>query len=181
MSLVTGLRAEEYLAGDWERHTQLVGGEVVVTDPRFWHQELVFRILRSLREWCEGPGRGMAGFGGNWVLGPGDVYCPDVWWLADPGRLDLRALSHDGGPDLAVEVRSPSTWHFDIGRKRSVYESAGVGELWLVDHPAQAVLVARRSEPKSPTFDVSAEVGPGEALTSPLLPGFGLAVDELFA
>jgi Uma2 family endonuclease len=42
-------------------------------------------------------------------------------------------------PDLAVEVRSPSTWRFDIGRKKV-----------------------------------------GESLTSPLLAGFALAVEEIF-
>jgi Uma2 family endonuclease len=181
VSAVTVIGAEEYLSGSWERGSQLVGGEVVVTDPRLRHQELVARLLEALRAWYRsGVGRGMAGIGGNWVLGPGDVYCPDVWWVADPDRLDLDALSNEGGPDLAVEVRSPSTWHLDIGRKRSIYEGAGVAELWLVDTPAAAVIVARRSEPRVATFDQSAEYGPGTTLVTPLLEGFELSVDTLF-
>lgn len=181
MSVVTGVGAEDFLAGEWLADGQLVGGVVVVTDPRLWHQVLVVRIVRGLQEWCEVAGRGMAGIGGNWVLGPGDVYKPDVWWVADPDRLDRHAAGNTVAPDRAVEVRSPSTWHLDIGPKRSVYESAGVSELWLVDSPATAVMVLRRSAPAVPSFDVSAEAGPGETLTCPLLAGFELAIDELFA
>lgn len=36
-------------------------------------------------------------------------------------------------PQLAVEVRSESTWRFDVGPKKRVYEEAGLGEQWLVD------------------------------------------------
>ncbi len=182
MGAITAVGAEEYLAGDFERGSQLVNGEVVVTDPRLRHQGVVLRLARSLDDWCRSSaGQGMAGIGGNWVLSPGDVYCPDVWWVADPARLDLDAAGNDGGPDFAVEVRSPSTWHLDIGRKRSVYEAAGVAELWLVDTPAAAVIVARRSEPGAATFDESSEHGPGTVLVTPLLEGFELAVDGLFS
>jgi Uma2 family endonuclease len=43
------------------------------------------------------------------------------------------------------------------------------------------VLVFRRSRPDAPRFDVSLELGSGDSLTSPLLPGFSLPVDEIFA
>ncbi|MGI8758460.1 MAG: Uma2 family endonuclease, partial [Acidimicrobiales bacterium] len=181
MALTTGVSADEFLGGDWDRDAELVDGEVVVNDPTLWHQRIAGRVFRRLEEWSEQAGRGMAGFGGNWTLAPGNVYKPDVWWVADADRLDLRASSTDGSPDLTVEVRSPGTWHLDIGRKRAAYETAGVAELWLVDWPAATVLVHRRCVAGAPTFDGSAEVGPGEVLTSPLLDGFALSIDELFA
>jgi Uma2 family endonuclease len=83
-------------------------------------------------------------------------------------------------PDIAVEIRSPSTWRYDIGVKKARYEEHGLPELWLVDTAADEVIVFRRSQPKAPTFDVSLELARGDALTSPLLPGFALALDELF-
>ena len=83
-------------------------------------------------------------------------------------------------PDLAIEVRSPSTWRFDVGVKKARYEAAGLPELWLVDHVADSVLVYRRSAPAAQEFDVALEVGRGEALTSPQLPGFELELDALF-
>jgi Uma2 family endonuclease len=84
-------------------------------------------------------------------------------------------------PDLAVEVRSPSTWRYDIGAKKSAYERAGLPELWLVDVAADVVLVFRRSSPRAASFDVALELGRDDALGSPLLPGFALALGALFA
>jgi Uma2 family endonuclease len=84
-------------------------------------------------------------------------------------------------PDLVVEIRSPSTWRCDIGVKKANYERHGARELWLVDTAADVVFVFRRSRARAPRFDVSVDLGAGETLTSPLLPGFALAVGEIFA
>lgn len=182
MSTTTGISVEEFLSGDWPRDAQLVDGEVVVTDPTLWHQEIAARIMDALRQWSRSaPGGGLAGYGGNWTMAPGQSYKPDVWWTADPGRLDLHAVHNDVPPDLVVEVRSPGTWSHDIGPKRAVYQESGVAELWLVDTPARTVLVSRRSRPDAADFDVLLEVGLGGTLDTPLLPGLALSIDDLFA
>jgi Uma2 family endonuclease len=66
---------------------------------------------------------------------------PDVLWFAGPPALDGSGPRRD--PDLVVEVRSPSTWRYDLGRKRELYVEHGVPELWLVDTVARRVLVHR--------------------------------------
>ncbi len=81
-------------------------------------------------------------------------------------------------PDLVVEVRSPSTWHRDIGVKRQLYARHGVQELWLVDGMAASVIVCRQ---RSGGLETLAELGPGQTLESPLLPGFSLGLETLFA
>jgi Uma2 family endonuclease len=83
-------------------------------------------------------------------------------------------------PDLAVEVRSPSTWRYDVGKKKATYERGGLPELWLVDTAAWTVLVFRRSSKGAPRFDVELELSYSEQLTSPQLPGFSLPVERLF-
>ena len=83
-------------------------------------------------------------------------------------------------PDIAAEIRSPSTWRHDIGPKKAHYEQYGLPELWLVDTAADEVIVYRRSTPQARSFDVSLELARGDDLTSPLLPGFALPLDELF-
>ena len=83
-------------------------------------------------------------------------------------------------PDIAAEIRSPSTWRYDIGPKMARYEQYGLPELWLVDTAADEIIVYRRSTPQSPTFDVSLQLARGDDLTSPQLPGFALPLDELF-
>jgi Uma2 family endonuclease len=84
-------------------------------------------------------------------------------------------------PDIAAEIRSPSTWRYEIGAKKATYERAGLPELWLLDTAADEIFVFRRSSPRAPGFDVSLELGIADALTSPLLPGFALDPRTLFA
>ena len=108
-----------------------------------------------------------------------NVYAPDVLWVADDERVEPDEL-FAGVPDIAVEVRSPSTWHYDIGVKKSRYEQHGLPELWLVDTSASVVMVFRRSSPASPEFDVEVELAVDQVLTSPQLPGFALALVRIF-
>ena len=152
-----------------------------MNDPTLWHQRTCKRIIVALDNWSRAAGgRGEVGFGGNWSVAPGQVYKPDAWWVPAERRLDLRSSREDDPPALAVEVRSPGTWRFDVGRKRQVYSEVGVRELWLVDMPASTVLVFRRSRAEGVGFDDDAEFGPGEILSSPLLEGFELPIDGLF-
>jgi Uma2 family endonuclease len=83
-------------------------------------------------------------------------------------------------PDLAIEIRSPSTWRYDVGIKKSTYEREGLPELWLVDTEERSVLVFRRSTESATSFDVALELDGDASLDSPLLPGFGVAVDSIF-
>jgi len=110
-----------------------------------------------------------------------NVFPPDLVWYAE-GRVPAT----DGPrpyalPDLAAEVRSPSTWRFDVGRKKGLYEAEGLPELWLVDTAAETVLVFRQSTADAPGFDVALELSRGGEIASPQLTGFLLFVDELFA
>ena len=102
-------------------------------------------------------------------------------YLARPYRVPPRDAARPYAvPDLGVEIRSPSTWRYDIGEKKSGYERAGLPELWPVDTAADEVLVFRRSAPEAPVFDVALELTRAEQLTSPLLSGFELALDAVF-
>ena len=82
---------------------------------------------------------------------------------------------------ICVEIRSPGTWRYDIGAKKSAYERAGLPELWLVDDVARCVLVFRRSAPSAATFDIALELSAEDELSSPQLPGFVLPLARPFA
>lgn len=170
------ITAEEFLARDYPVGSELVDGVVHVNDPAFLHQEVVSRLLQALALWAAGEsGHGRAGIGGNWVLDDRHVYKPDVWWRA----TRPRGTRNDGPPDLAIEVRSPGTWALDVGPKLRRYEAAGTAELWLVDPPAESVLVFRR-DGSGAGFAAAVDLSGEDALTSPLLPGFVLAAAALF-
>ncbi len=178
------MTAEQFLELplDEYRFTQLIDGEIVVSEAILRHQRITVFLAWCLIEWTRAaPGRGEAGIPVDVVLDDRNVFAPDVWWVAEEHRPGRDVPRFSGPPDLAVEVRSPSTWRYDIGAKKDTYERHGLPELWLVDTEAESVEVYRRSSPESPRFDVHQDVSKGEAVASPLLPGFSLAVAELFA
>ena len=176
------ITADQYFALDLpERHTQLINGEIVVSEPMWRHQAVLGELYIELTNWCRGgPGRGQASIPANVQLDDLNVYAPDVLWLRQDRVPTEDVLKIDGPPDLAAEVRSPSTWRYDLGTKRRVYEATGLAELWLVDTAANVVLVFRRWAPASTVFDVELEFAAGDVLTTPLLPGLAIAVAELF-
>lgn len=73
-----------------------------------------------------------------------------------------------------MEILSPNNRGYDERVKYQTYERFGVGEYWIVDPEAETVMVYRRAEGKF----VRAESG--DALTTPLLPGFSLEVAAIF-
>jgi len=183
MSVAEPMTAEKFLAlPDRElRWTELVGGELVVDVPILRHQLVCSGILFELNGLgARRTHRGLASIELAVRVGERDVYQPDlVWYGAD------RAPERDNRPpypvaDLCVEVRSPSTWRYDIGAKKSGFERRGLPEMWLVDTAADVVLIFRRSSPEAPGFDVAVELTTDDTLTSPLLPGFTLKLEAVF-
>lgn len=176
------MSSEEYfVVTDGVRGTQLIDGEIVVNEPTPKHQRVLLFLSIELSLWTRGgAGRGEAGLPIDVRLADDQVFAPDIWWVPDERRPARDARRMEGPPALAVEVRSPSTWRYDIGRKKTVYEENGLAELWLVDTAADTVLVFRRSSPTSASFDVALELTGGTDLTSPLLPGFSVAIGDVF-
>lgn len=112
----------------------------------------------------------------------GGVYY-DEYNYVEPDMLYTRAEHLDrvteryteGAPDLAIEVSSKSTRRRDLTIKRALYKRTGVAEYWFVDLRDEVVLVHRRD----PGFAQPLRLGPGDTLTSPVLPGFALPVADL--
>lgn len=174
------LTAEQFYDLPEQFHTQLIDGEIVVDMPSMRHQRIVIWLIYQLMTHIEAhPGAGEVGIEVNIPIDDNNVFGPDVWWTTPEHTAPRNAVRAAGPPDLAVEVRSPSTWRYDLGPKRSKWEAAGLPELWLVDTESNSIVVLRRSSPKS-GFDVTLEVGTGDTLTSPLIPHFELDVGTLF-
>jgi Uma2 family endonuclease len=181
-AIATRMTAEEFFAATVEGdRPQLVEGAVVVDEPLPIHGVLQVRLGSALQRWTEeGPGRGLVVMPTGVVMDEHNVFGPDILWIAESHRpVDLTERLGQV-PDLCVEIRSPSTWRYDVGAKKSVYERGGLPELWLVDDVAETVLVFRRSSSESGSFDVALELEGADSLGSPQLPGFALALDDLF-
>ncbi len=178
------LDADRFLArplGPRGRREELIDGRIVVHEPTVLHQLVSVQIVVALKQWIDEGGRGHVSLPVDLRISERTVLAPDVLWYADHGRIDLHGAAQLQPPDLVVEVRSPSTWAYDVGLKRERYERWGVRELWLVDTKSRSVLAHRRSQARLADFDVALEVGEATTLSSPLLPGFELPVSALFA
>jgi Uma2 family endonuclease len=182
MAIGALMTADEYLALEEDHpRTELIEGEVVLVEPTLLHQLVCVDLLVALVGWTRSePARGLAVIPIDVKLNERNVYNPDILWYAEdcaPRRDDDRPYPM---PNIAIEVRSESTWRYDVGVKKRIYEERGLPELWLVDTRAQAVRIFRRSGSRAAVFDVVFELEHHEELTSPQLPGFSLALNALF-
>jgi Uma2 family endonuclease len=78
-----------------------------------------------------------------------------------------------------VEVLSPgaSNERRDREAKLKLYSAWGVQEYWIVDWRGQCVAVYRRRQAR---LRLASTLGRDDTLTSTLLPGFAIAVAQLF-
>ena len=80
-------------------------------------------------------------------------------------------------PLLVVEVLSPSNTPGDIDQRLADYRSIGVPECWLSRFPSLSVEVLRLTADAAITV---ANYGMGDTLRSEILPGFELAITDIF-
>jgi Uma2 family endonuclease len=119
----------------------LLDGEHVVTpSPEYPHQSALaaiynalYRVLGSRNDfqilWSPA----------DIVLGPRTLLQPDLFVLRlEPGK-PFRAWKDVGTPVLVIEALSPSTASRDRGKKRRIYQRAGVTEYWIVDLDARLI------------------------------------------
>lgn len=99
-----------------------------------------------------------------------------VYLTAPKGKRD-RTLWRTWLPDLAIEVVSESSRDRDYTEKRDEYWTLGIKEYWIVDAKLQQVLVLKRGR----SAWTEKTLGPADACTSELLPGFTLSCAGIFA
>jgi Uma2 family endonuclease len=167
--------------GDGRRHEIIDGEHYVTPSPNTRHQALSMRLAVALGTFLEERSLGhlfSAPF--DVVLSDIDVVEPDLLYVSRE-RADILTDQHvRGAPDLVVEILSPGTRKTDEVVKRKLYERLGVAEYWVVDPELDTVKIYRQA---SAGFVRAGELGAerGDILTTPLLPGFSVALAKLFA
>ncbi len=167
---------------DGLRHEIIDGVHYVTPCPNLSHQELVGRLHLSLGGFVEDRiDRGLV------ILAPFDVVFsfhdvvePDLVFVAPDQMEILTDKNIQGTPALVIEVLSPSTRARDRRVKLRLYERFGVREYWLVDPDPRAVIVYRRITGATFPGPVTLTADAHDALETPLLPGWSLAMQRLF-
>ena len=166
--------------GDMLRHELIAGEHFVTPSPTNRHQKLSIRLTLSigahLEEHSEQGQLYAAPF--DVVMTPYDVVEPDLLVVLGDQLHILTEANVKGVPGLVVEILSPGTRRRDQTLKRQLFDREGVREYWMVDPDRNRVIVHRRAADGS--FPLVTTLAANETLTTPLLPGWALALGRLF-
>ncbi len=58
---------------------------------------------------------------------------PDIIFIANNNLDKIEKAGLKGAPDIVIEILSPSTSHFDMEEKKSIYEQFEVKEYYIVE------------------------------------------------
>ncbi len=190
---MTTARTKRLTFEEWQalpetnRKCEVVDGVLVMPPSSFGEHPWAIRvILVALDTFLSANGLGIALTAPYDVLisrNPLRVRQPDILvvnealtGIARPS--DMAGLPHlQSPPLLVVEVLSPSNTPRDIEQRLADYRSIGVPECWLSSFPERNIRVLGLDAGGSTTV---ATYGMGDVLRSEVLPGFELAVDDVF-
>jgi len=174
---------EDYLRlpDDGNRYEVIRGHLYVTAAPVYLHQFAVLKLGRFFDEFVYDRELGVV------LSAPFDVKLP--FGIASPVQPDVLVFlsgneprpgdkNFEGVPDLVIEVLSPATRRRDLRTKLEAYRDAGVAEYWLVDPDARTAVVYILEKGKG--YTELCRGGEGERVRSSVLPGFDLAVADLF-
>lgn len=171
--------AEELLRRPDLEPCELVHGEVIPLAPTgFLHGDIESELTLRLGSYAKQSGRGRVAGGEVGIIirrNPDTVRAADLIFIsherlgAEPGRGYLQVA-----PELVVEVLSPDDRWSEVMEKLADSFEAGVCRVWVLD-PRMRMVFSYRSLTQVETL------GEEQTLTDEeLLPGFGVAVRELF-
>lgn len=168
---------------DGKRHELIDGVHYVTAAPTVGHQELLGRLYLAIGNFLVGRRHLGRVFLSplDVVLSYYDVVEPDLLFVAGDQQDILTEANVQGPPALVVEILSPSTRRRDEGIKRRLFDEKGIREYWIVDPKGLRLTVFRRNDAGQFARLMELHSGQASQLETPLLPGFALSIDDLFA
>jgi len=178
----------DYLLWKFDGRLELIKGKIFKMSPApsINHQRIIVNLLRPLANFlldkpCE---VFIAPFDVRLVRNEKSdkkvktVVQPDVCIVCDPGKLaDQRSCL--GAPDLVVEILSSGNNAKDLPIKYDLYEVFGVKEYWVV-YPIEQCLLRYVLTEKGKFIAGGRALTFGDKITTPILPGLELALDDAF-
>lgn len=170
------------LPDDGKRHEIIDGEHYVTASPVARHQLILGNLHYFIKGFLREHDLGevfLSPF--DVIFSNVDIVEPDLLYLSHERRSLLTEANLRGAPDLVVEILSPSTRARDRGIKKKLYERSEVSEYWIVDPDGETIEVFGRHAEGGlePTAELSRAAA--DELSTPLLPGLELALEEVFA
>ena len=177
----TRITYEEYLSGpEIKQRYEIVDGVIIMPpSPSTGHQRLLARVYKLLDAFVSEQQLGEV------LFAPLDVAIqreplrtrqPYLLFVSG-ARAGIVGQVIEGAPDLVVEILSPSNSRSAMEEKLADYARIDVQECWLVSPEARSVEVMELGEGQWQRVGI---FGLGDQVDSPVLPGLGLAVAEVF-
>ena len=169
----------EYLALNGNHLVEFSDGHIeVLPTPTMRHQLIVLFLYDALRAFLAGRSKARVLVAPFRVrLWPEKYREPDVMMML-PEHADRMGNEYWEAADFVVEVVSDDDRRRDLEIKRSEYARAGIPEYWIVDPQTGTITVLKLD---GSTYAIHGAFGAGQHADSALLPGFGVAVDDVFA
>jgi Uma2 family endonuclease len=104
------------------------------------------------------------------------VVQPDVCVICDALKVDARGCT--GAPDIVIEILSPGNNQKELQNKYDVYEESGVTEYWIISPQDKTFLKYTLVDSR---YQPSKLMTTGDIITTPILPGFELDLNTVFA
>ncbi len=175
----------DYLTWTFEDRIELLNGKIFeISNPIRLHQKLSGNIFYQVSKFLKGKACHV-------YFAPFDVRLsrknasdesvttvlqPDICVICDLSKLDDRGCV--GAPDIVVEILSPGNNKKELRNKYEIYEEAGVQEYWIVWPDSQSFLKYTLDE--TGKYIPSKVLTLGDEVTTPILPGFVLDLEEVF-
>ena len=170
---------EDYAKTPEHEQWELINGESIgPLSPNEAYQSAQINLGARMFLHTQGMGLGKVYFAPfDVVLSKTDTVGPDLFFVAKERLHITTAGNVQGGPDLVVGIRSPSTARRDWNVKRELYARHGVKEYWLVDPEATTVAILFL---EGVDLKVAGVYSGGDDLTSRVMDGFSIAVAHVF-
>jgi len=176
------LTYDVYLAmPEMKQRYSIIDGELVMAAaPTTNHQRIILEIALKLTPFVRERQLGEV------FLAPVDIVIrreplrtrqPDLLFISQERRSITTPQVIEGGPDLVIEILSPSNTRRGLQGKLEDYQRIGVREAWVIAPPGQTVEVLQFS---AEAIQRSGLYGLGDTIVSQVLPELHLTVDEIF-
>ncbi|MBI5470813.1 MAG: Uma2 family endonuclease [Ignavibacteriae bacterium] len=159
---------------------QLIDGEIIMSPaPTTSHQKIQSRLGYLIQHFVIARDLGQVFFTPTEIcLSEHDTFQPDLTFVSRGRSSIIEEDNIKGAPDLVVEILSPSTGYLDLTHKKTVYETSGVKEFWIVDPKEKLVEVQQNTPNGFVTFSKARGTG---KVRSSILNGFEVDIAEVFA
>ena len=182
--MVTRTRRGPYTYADYlltpdDVRYELIEGELIMAPaPTPKHQLISVYFVMFLAPFVRNHGLG-------WIFpAPIDVHLsdtnllqPDIIFVSNEREGIIGETNIQGAPDLVIEIASTRTRTLDRTVKRELYERFGVLEYWMA-YPVEETVAVLRLE--NGRFESVGHYTREDSITTPLLPGLAIDLNEIF-